>query len=325
MAALDLMVERLADVMQQARAARLLDVDAQLPGHEPGQPGDFQAVGQYVLAVGGAVLQPPDQLDEVGVQAVDAQVHDRFFALALHLQLKLAAALVHRFLDAGGVDAAVRDQALQRQAGDLAAGLVKARQRDGLGRVVNDEVAAGGGLQRADVAAFAADDAALHLIRGQRHDADGGFAGGVGRAAGDGLADHLAGDGVAFILHVGLVGGHTHGFFVGQLVVDLLEQHGAGVLLRHGGDGFELFDLAQLELFQLVQAGFNELRALFEVLLLALHGGGALVQRLLLLVHAALLAADLGTAVLDLLVGLRFQAEGFVLGFNDGLFAFLFG
>ena len=112
---------------------------------------------------------------------------------------------------------------------------------------------------------------------------------------------------------------------MGQLVVDLLEQHGAGVLLRHGGDGFELFDLAQLELFQLVQAGFNELRALFEVLLLALHGGGALVQRLLLLVHAALLAADLGTAVLDLLVGLRFQAEGFVLGFNDGLFAFLFG
>lgn len=39
--------------------------------------------------------------------------------------------------------------------------------------------------------------------------ADGGFAGGIGGAAGDGLADQLTGDVVALVLHVGLVGaGH---------------------------------------------------------------------------------------------------------------------
>ena len=44
--------------------------------------------------------------------------------LALHLQLQLVAALFHRLLDAGGVDAAITDQALQRHAGNLAAGLI---------------------------------------------------------------------------------------------------------------------------------------------------------------------------------------------------------
>ena len=40
--------------------------------------------------------------------------------------------------------------------------------RDSRG-IVDDEVHARGGFQRADVAALAADDAALHFIAGQRH------------------------------------------------------------------------------------------------------------------------------------------------------------
>ena len=91
---------------------------------------------------------------------------------------------------------------------------------------------------------------------------------------------------------------------MGQLVVHLLQQHGAGVLFRHSSDGFQLFGLADLQLLQLVQTRLHRFGAALEVLFLALHGGGALVQRLLLLVHAALLAADLGAAVLDFLVGL---------------------
>ena len=38
------------------------------------------------------------------------------------------------------MDAAVRDQALERQSGDLAAVGVVGRDEDGLGRVVDDEV-----------------------------------------------------------------------------------------------------------------------------------------------------------------------------------------
>ena len=71
------------------------------------------------------------------------------------------AALFHRFLNAGGVDAAVADQAFQGHAGHLAAGLVEGGQGNGLRGIVDDQVHTGGGFQRTDVAALTADDAAL--------------------------------------------------------------------------------------------------------------------------------------------------------------------
>ena len=221
------------------------------------------------------------------------------------------------------MNAAVSDQAFKGHAGNLAAGLVKAGQRDGLRRIVNDQIAAGGGLQRADVAALAADDAALHLITGQRHNADGGLARGIGRAAGNGLTDQLAGKVVALVLHVCLIGADLHRLFMGQLVIDLLQQDSAGILLGHGRDGLQLFGLAQLELLQLVQTSLDSLGAALQVLLLALHLGGALVEGLLLLVDAALLTGDLGTAVLDLLVSIALEFKGFVLCFDDGFLTLL--
>ena len=53
---------------------------------------------------------------------------------------------------------------VQRQLRDLAADPVERREHDRLRRVVDDEVDAGEVLERADVAALAADDAALHVV-----------------------------------------------------------------------------------------------------------------------------------------------------------------
>src|SRR5262245_28890979 len=78
-------------------------------------------------------------------------------ALRIDLRLRLGDDL----FDAGGVDAAVGDQAPDRQARDLAPDRVEARDRDRLGRVVDDHVDAGGGLERAHVAALATDEPAL--------------------------------------------------------------------------------------------------------------------------------------------------------------------
>ena len=258
------------------------------------------------------------------MQAVDAQIHDRLLAFPLHGQFQFPAALVHRLLDAGGMDTAVGNQALQGHAGNLTAGLIKAGQGDGFRRVVDDQVTAGGGLQSTDVAALTADDTALHLIVGQRDNTDRRLAGGIGGTAGNGLAHHLTGHIVALVLEVGLIGGNAHRLLVGEFLIQALQQHGTGVLLGHAGDGFQLLGLAQLELFQLVQAGFHQLTALFQILFLALDGGGALVQRLLLLVHTALLPGDLGTALLDFLIRLGLELECFVLGLDDGFLAFLF-
>ena len=259
------------------------------------------------------------------MQAVDTQIHHSLVAFPLHLHFQFTAALIHRFLNAGRMDTAIGDQALQGHAGHFAAGLVKAGQSDGFRRIIDDQVAAGGRFQRTDVAAFTADDAALHFVAGQRHHADGGFAGSIGSTAGDGLPHQVTGDLVALILHVGLVGTDFHCLFVSQLVVHLLEQHGAGILLAHGGNGFQFFGLAQFQLFQFIQTGFHRFAAALEFFLLALHGGGALIQRFLFLVHAALLAGDFGTAVFDLFVSFALEFEGFVLRFDDGLFALLFG
>ena len=43
-AALDLVVKGLADIMQQTGAAGQLDIDTQLTGHQTGQPGHLERV-----------------------------------------------------------------------------------------------------------------------------------------------------------------------------------------------------------------------------------------------------------------------------------------
>ena len=70
-----------------------------------------------------------------------------------------------------GMDAPVGDEVLHGDAADLAAHRVEARDGDALRRVVDDEVGPGQLLERADVASFAADDAAFQVVRG---DMDGG-------------------------------------------------------------------------------------------------------------------------------------------------------
>ena len=118
-------------------------------------------------------------------------VGGRFAGLA-HDEVDLGAGLGDDLLDAARVDAAVGDELGQGDPGDLAADRVEARQDDRLGRVVDDQVDAGGLLEGADVAALAADDPALHLVRRQVDDRH-GVLGGVVR----GHALHRGQDDVA--------------------------------------------------------------------------------------------------------------------------------
>ncbi len=330
MASLDLVVQGLADVMQQAGAAGHGDVDPQLAGQQPGQPGHLHAVGQRILPKAGAVLEPADQLDQVGVQAMDAQFHHGPLAFPLHLQLQLAAALFHRLFDAGGMDAAVADQPLQGHPGHLTAGLVEGGQGDGLGGIVDDEVHAGGGLQGADVAALAADDPALHLVAGQGHHGDGGLAGMIGGAPADGLGDHVAGNILAVVLQVGLIGGHPQGLFVGQLLVHLVQQDFAGVGLAQAGQHFQPLHLLGPQLVGLGQVGVGLGQTLLDLFLPLFQGFGLFVQGVFLLVDPVLLAADLRPALLDLPVGfgllgvhLGFHLKDLVLCLKNGLFLLL--
>ena len=101
------------------------------------------------------------------------RLEDRLLAGLADVILELGLREVVHLLDPGRMDPAVLDQLLERRPRDLAAEAVEGREDDRLRRVVDDEVDAGQVLERADVAALAADDPALHVVRRELDDGDG--------------------------------------------------------------------------------------------------------------------------------------------------------
>ena len=74
---------------------------------------------EAVLAVGGAVPEPTDHPDQLGVQAVHADLEARPLPLLLEVLLDLLLDLVDDLLDPRRVDPPVGDEALERDLGDL--------------------------------------------------------------------------------------------------------------------------------------------------------------------------------------------------------------
>ena len=287
--AFDLVVHGLAQVMEQTGPLGGGDIDADLGGHEAGQLGDLDGVVVDVLTVAGAVLHAADELDQLRVQAHDVGLQHGAFALGLDGGVHLALGHFHHFLDAGGVDAAVQDELFQGQAGDLPADGVEAGDGDGLRGVVDDEVHAGEGLQGADVAAFAADDPALHLVVGQGNDGDGGLRHVVSGTALDGQADDLLGLGVGLFLVVGLGFLDLHGGLVGHFGLQLGDQFCFGFLCGVARDLLQGGSLFLLEPVHLL-VGFVQLGQTAVVGFFFLFQVGHLpLQRLFLLLKTAVL------------------------------------
>ena len=133
-----------------------------------------------VLPVAGAEPQAAHQAQHLRLQVVKAELERGGLAVLADRVLHLRVHLVDDFLDAGGVNAAVGDQALDHAARHFAPVRVEAREDDRARRVVDDQVDAGGELEGADVPALAADDAALHIVAWQVHDRDRGLDGVIG-------------------------------------------------------------------------------------------------------------------------------------------------
>ena len=186
----------------------------------------------------------PERHRQLRVEPLHVGVEARLLARLRDVGLELGLGLVVGLLDPGRVDAAVLEQLLERHAGDLAADAVEAREDDRVGRVVDDEVDAGEVLEGADVAALAADDAALHVVGRQLHHRDRGL-GGVAR--GEPLHDHgqdVADAPVGLPLGLLLDLAHELGAVMADLVLELLEQLVARLGSRHAGHPLELADVA---------------------------------------------------------------------------------
>ncbi len=318
--ALELAVDRLADVVQQGATAHDVDVGADFARQQGADLGRLDGVHELVLAVAGAVLEPAEGADDLGVKAGAVRLQHRLFAGLLELVLDVLARLLDDLFDARRVDAAVRHEAGQGEARDLAADAVEGREHDGVRRVVDDQVDAGGVLEGADVAALAADDAALHVLGGDRHDRDGRFGDGLGGDALHRGGEDLAGLGAGVLLDLLFDLTHEAVGLLAHLGLHLGHEQGAGFALRQVGDALQLGETLTLQLF-------DDLTRLFDLLLALRKGRVAAVDGLLLAVDVlfalrdALFEAQHVLAHLfGLVFGLAADADGFFFSFEEELF-----
>ena len=220
---------------------------------------------------------------ELGVEPLDAGVERGLVAGLVHLLADERLGLLEHLLDAGGMDAAVGDESLQGDAADLAADGVEAGEHDRLGGVVDDQVDAGELLEGADVAALAADDAALHVVAGDVHDRHGRLGGVVGSDALDGDADDVAGllVGLFASTHLGLTD-ERDGFAL-HVVLDAAHELGACLVGGHAGEGLEADALGLDHLLELLLALLDLALRRGELVLALVDRLGATVDGLLAL------------------------------------------
>jgi hypothetical protein len=302
-ASLDLVGERLADVVQHRAPLEQGRVHPQLTGHHPRDVRGLDQVAKHVLAVGGAVPQAAEEVDELRVHVGEAELDQRVLACPLAQLLDLRPAPLVGVLDPLGVDAAVQDEPLQGEPGDLPADRVEAGKEHGFRRVVDDEVDAGHRLEGPDVPAFAADDAALHLIAWQVEHRDNGLAGLLGGHPLDGERDDLPG--ALVTLGPGLVldvPDDERRFPLG-LVLDDGDQLGLGLLRGEARDPLQLPAARGFGPFQLGGTPVEILLALVEPVSAVLDAPELLVEALLAVGQAHLaafqVAAQLPHLVLD--------------------------
>ena len=263
---LRLVVGNLAYVVQQSGTPGQLGVQTELGGHDAAQVGYLARVLEQVLSVGRAVFHFADEPDQLGVQSVYAQIDCRPLAGLDDLFLDLLLHLGYDLFDTRRVDASVGHELVQREPGDFAANGIEARQDDRFGRVVDDDLDAGGCLQRPDITAFAADNAALHLVAVDIEDRDRVFDRRLGGHALNRLHDDFLGlfaGGHLGLFHDFVDVGHRLGLGLGLHVFD---QDVLRFLAAQSADLLEpdvlLFDLA----VELLLAPLDALKLRIEVL-----------------------------------------------------------
>src|SRR3989441_8090174 len=162
--------------------------------------------------------------------------------------VELLLCLAHHLLDPTGVNAPVGDEALERQARQLATDGVVARYHDDLRRVVDDEVHPGRRLDGPDVSPLAADDAPLHVVAGERDDRDRALGDELPRQALDGDRDDLLGAAIGLLARLPLDLPDVPGRVVARLVEHLLGEGLLGLLARQRSEEHtsELQSLAYL-------------------------------------------------------------------------------
>ena len=230
------------------------------------------------------------------------------------------------------VDAAVGDELVECEACDFAAYGVESRKDDGLGGIVDDDFDAGCGFQRADVAAFATDDASLDLVALDVEDGYGILDGCFRRNALD--RGHDDSFGLFRGGHLGLLDGFVDiggGFGLG-FGLHVLHEDVLGLFGAHSGDLFEAHVLFAAHLVDLLLFVFEDLQLVLHLLLdpvvfadLVIQFAFLVLEVLFDLFGALFALVELLVAFVDLPVVFAFELDEFLLGLEDSLFLDHFG
>jgi hypothetical protein len=236
-----------------------------------------------------------------------------------HDQVDLGAGLRDDFLDAPGVDSAVAHELREREAGDLPANRIEARDDDGLRGVVDDQVDAGGLLEGPDVAALAADDPALHLVVREVDDGHRVLRGVVRGDALDRGDDDVAGLLVGLVAGLALDRPGELDRVVLGLLADSLEEERLGVVGRHAADPLERRDLLLVGLRDGLPGGLELALAVEELAVALLEHVRPLVELLVALEEPALERRELVALRPGLVLRLALEAQLLVLRLEDQL------
>ena len=175
------------------------------------------------------------------------------------------------FLNARRMNAAVFDQFHQRLSRDLAADFVERGNDDHTRCIVHDHVDSGSFLKRTDVAAFAADDTALHFIAGNVDGADREFGRVLRGTTLHGHADDLASLHVALIPQFGLVFEDQRAGLVLQFAIQPVEQLILRGLFVEAANFVELLLLVTQHAFELLVASLQNFQPLGNLGLVGLQ------------------------------------------------------
>jgi len=238
-----LVVDRLAEVVEEADPLRLLFVEPELRRDHAHEISGLERVLQHVLRKAVTVFQAAEQLHDLRRNALDAGLEHGGFADLVKLFLELLADLLGQLLDTGRVDASVADEPLHELPRNLLAHRVEATDDHRLGRIVDEDADAGRRLDRADVASLTADDPPLHLVARQRDGRRGALIRAVARIALNRVGQNAARLALALRLRfLEQIPDHDAGFIL-DFVLELLKQDSARLFTPELGDAFEFVDL----------------------------------------------------------------------------------
>ena len=299
---------RIEEVVAKARAEvdtimRQAGEQAAYEAGVPGLPADIvKTLGRlkFRTSYGQNVLNHVVETSHLAAVGLE----DRLLAGLADRVLDLRLGLVVHLLDPRRVDAPVLDQLREGQLRHLAPNAVKRRKHDRLRRVVDDHVDPGEVLERADVAAFAADDPALHIVGRKLDERDGGLGGVVGSHALEGVGDEVAGAALRLCARLLLGLPHLACHFVADELLGAFEQVRLGLVDRHARDALELCDLRVAGVLEVFLELLGVHLAVEDALLAPGELGQLLVDVLLLRQHALLDLEDLRAALGDLLLDL---------------------